>query len=81
VLWRLIKVIFKGFNMNKKFVALDAETRTSITTDEAAFHLNRKAQTLRTWACFGIGPIKPVRINGRLSWKVSDIKSLLNGDI
>jgi hypothetical protein len=63
----------------KHFTPLDLETRTAITTAEAAFHLNRKVQTLRSWACFENGAIRPVRINGRLAWNVSDIRALLNG--
>ena len=61
------------------FTPLELETRSIITTREAAYHLNRKPQTLRTWACFEHGAMRPVRINGRLAWKVSDIKNLLNG--
>lgn len=63
----------------KLYPSLDNETRTAIPTDAAAFHLSRASQTLRTWACFENGPIKPVRINGRLSWRVSDLVSLLGG--
>lgn len=51
----------------------------SLTTDEAAAALNRKPQTLRKWACLECGPIRPVRICGRLAWRVSDIQNLLNG--
>jgi hypothetical protein len=50
-----------------------------LTTDEAAAALNRKPQTLRKWACLANGPLHPVRINGRLAWKVSDIRALLEG--
>jgi hypothetical protein len=50
-----------------------------LPTDEAAAAINRKPQTLRKWACLENGPIRPVRINGRLAWKVSDLQSLLNG--
>lgn len=50
-----------------------------LSTDEAAAALNRKPQTLRKWACLENGPIRPVRINGRLAWKVSDIAKLING--
>lgn len=66
-------------NEVKHLTPLHLETRTAITTAEAAFHLNRKVQTLRTWACFENGAIRPVRINGRLAWKVADIRTLLNG--
>jgi hypothetical protein len=51
-----------------------------LPTDSAAAALNRKPQTLRKWACLENGPIRPVRINGRLAWRVSDIRALLNGE-
>ena len=65
----------------KYYVPLHEETRSHISTDEAAFHLNRKPQTLRAWACLGDGPIKPTRIGGRLCWSVSVIKALLSGQM
>lgn len=48
-------------------------------TNEAAAAINRAPQTLRKWACLECGPIRPLRINGRLAWKVSDLQSLLSG--
>jgi hypothetical protein len=50
-----------------------------LPTDEAAAAINRRPQTLRKWACLENGPIRPIRINGRLAWRVSDLASLLNG--
>ena len=50
-----------------------------LTTDEAAAVINRKPQTLRNWACLENGPIRPIRINGRLAWRVADLRALLNG--
>ena len=50
-----------------------------IPTNVAAAVLNRRPQTLRKWACLETGPIRPVRINGRLAWRVADIEALLNG--
>jgi hypothetical protein len=50
-----------------------------LPTDEAAAAINRRPQTLRRWACLEDGPIRPIRINGRLAWKVSDLQALLNG--
>lgn len=41
--------------------------------------LNPRPQTLRKWACLENGPIRPVRINGRLAWRVVDIQALLGG--
>lgn len=64
-------------NKDTNFAPLDAETRSAVPTNQAAFHLNRRDQTLRGWACHEDGPIKPVRINGRLAWSVAEIKRLL----
>jgi hypothetical protein len=49
----------------------------NLTTEEAAAALNRKPQTLRKWACLENGPIRPIRICGRLAWRISDIQRLL----
>lgn len=62
------------------FIPLELETRAAIPTEAAAYHLNRKSQTLRVWACLENGPIRPIRINGRLAWPVAAIRALLNGD-
>lgn len=51
-----------------------------LPTDQAAATINRAPQTLRKWACLDNGPIRPIRINGRLAWKVSDLQKLLNGE-
>lgn len=59
------------------FAPLDRETRTAVDTNTAAFHLNRKPQTLRAWASGEDGPLRPVRINGRLAWKTEDLRRLL----
>lgn len=50
-----------------------------LTTNEAAAAINRQPQTLRKWACLDNGPIRPVRINGRLAWRVADLQKLLSG--
>lgn len=62
-----------------KFPPIEQETRSHVETACAAFHLTRKGQTLRAWACLENGPLRPIRINGRLGWAVADIKRLLNG--
>lgn len=70
-----------GFSMASKLfasVSLAHETRATLPTTEAAFHLNRKQQTLRAWAMrAGTGPIRPLRIHGRLAWPVADLRRLL----
>ena len=63
----------------ERYTNLTLEVRSALPTNDAAFHLNRKPQTLRTWACFENGPIKPVKINGRLAWLVSDIRNVIKG--
>ena len=68
-------------NQHQLYPPLDQETRTALPTDGAAYHLNRAAQTLRAWACLENGPIRPIRINGRLAWPVADIRALLNGGL
>lgn len=50
-----------------------------LSTEAAAAALNRKPQTLRKWACLENGPIRPIRINGRLAWRVADLAALING--
>lgn len=52
---------------------------TAIGTAQAAAILNRMPHTLHKWASKGNGPIKPIRINGRLQWRLEDIQALLIG--
>jgi len=58
------------------FVSLDRETRAAVETDCAAFHLNRRPQTLRGWACLENGPLRPLRMHGRLMWRTSELRRL-----
>ncbi len=57
----------------------EADLPAVLDTNEAALRINRRPQTLRKWACLENGPIRPIRINGRLAWLVSDLAALLNG--
>jgi hypothetical protein len=61
------------------FMPLALETRTHIPTADAAHHLSLAEQTLRAWACFENGHLRPLRIDGRrgLLWSVAEIKGLL----
>ena len=70
-----------GAYIPQPFIPLEQVTRPTLPTDEAAYYLNRKPQTLRAWACLENGALRPIRINGRLAWKVSEIKALLNGGV
>ena len=53
---------------------LDSITRPTVDTAAAAYYLNRRPQTLRGWACLENGPLRPLRMNGRLAWPVADIR-------
>ena len=59
------------------FVALDRESRSAVDTATAAYHLNRQPQTLRAWACLENGPLRPVRVHGRLAWPVAELRRVL----
>ena len=65
-------------NTKKQFVTLRDENRVAVDTNTAAFHLNRAQQTLRIWACRENGPLRPIRISGRLAWKTDDLRRLLS---
>lgn len=61
-----------------QLIPLDRETRAALPTPEAALHLNRAQQTLRLWAMREDGPIRPIRVNGRLAWPVAELRKLLH---
>ena len=62
----------------QQLTPLAQETRAALPTREAAAHLSRAQQTLRIWAMRdGSGPIRPLRINGRLAWPTEEIRRLL----
>ena len=56
---------------------LELVNRPTVDTAAAAYYINRQQQTLRGWACHDDGPIRPIRINGRLAWPVGQLRSLL----
>lgn len=59
------------------FTPLELETRPTVDTAAAAYYLNRRPQSLRQWACYDDGPIRPLHIHGRLAWSVSELKRVL----
>ncbi len=70
----------EGLDMAKnavQLVPLALEARATLPTAEAAGHLHRAQQTLRLWAMREDGPIRPIRVNGRLAWYVADLKRVL----
>jgi hypothetical protein len=56
---------------------LAREQRTQVDTARAAFYLGRKPQTMRVCASAETGPVRPIRVNGRLAWPVAEIRAVL----
>ena len=52
--------------MTKKLPPLELQTKPLLTTEEAAYYMNRKVQTLRIWACKKSGPLTPIHMGGPL---------------
>lgn len=63
---------------SQQFPDLLTEKRPYANTETTAYWVGRRPQTLRAWASLGNGPLRPIRIHGRLAWPVADIKRLLN---
>ncbi len=59
------------------FTPLELENRPTVPTEQAAHYLSRRPQTLRAWACREDGPVRPLRIHGRLAWPTEEIRKLL----
>lgn len=67
----------------KIYLPLEQEVRADLLTEGAAFHLNRRPQTLRGWNCHDDGPVLasglPLRarsVNGLLHWPTADVREL-----
>jgi hypothetical protein len=60
----------------EQYLPLEQVNRPNLTTAEAAYHLNRRPQTLRAWACLENGPLRPRRIGGLLAWSTAEVKAL-----
>ena len=61
----------------QQFPPLELVNRPAVDTAAAAHYLNRRPQTLRGWACNEDGPIRPLRVNGRLAWPTAEIRRVL----
>ncbi len=59
-----------------KFPPLEQVNRPHVPTEQAAYYLNRRPQTLREWAMTG-KVIQPHRLNGRLAWPVAELRRVL----
>jgi hypothetical protein len=68
-----------GGSQGGAYPPLTEESRELVPTDCAAYHLNRRPQTLREWACLENGLLRPVRIGSRLGWRTADLRRILKG--
>lgn len=69
---------YQGASEPQQFPPLELVNRPTVPTNQAAYYVNRRPQTLRAWAMStGTGPISPIRVNGRLAWSVADIKRVM----
>lgn len=62
---------------DQQFPPIELVNRPTVPTPQAAYYLNRAQQTLRIWAMREDGPVRPIRVNGRLAWPVAEIKRAL----
>lgn len=69
----------KAFSVPQHFPPLEMVSRPTVPTNQAAYYLNRRPQTMRGWACEESFPdgLRPVRVNGRLAWPVDGIRRVL----
>lgn len=68
-----------GLQPTCPYLPLDLETRPAVPTEQAAYYLHRKPQTLRKWAVYdGTGPIRAIRCNGRLLWPTDQIRKIFS---
>ena len=61
----------------QQYERLELVNKPNVDTAHAAYLLNRQPQTLRAWACLENGPLRAIRISGRLAWPVSELKRVL----
>jgi hypothetical protein len=64
----------------EEFQPLEQVTRHTVPTNQAAYYLNRRPQTMRTWSSLQNGPLRAIRVHGRLAWKIEDIRTVLGMD-
>jgi hypothetical protein len=66
-----------GQQAAQQYTPLAQEFRPTVDTAAAAHYLHLAPQTMRIYACKENGPLRALRINGRLHWKTEDIRRLL----
>ncbi|CAG4892244.1 helix-turn-helix domain-containing protein [Paraburkholderia saeva] len=58
---------------------LNSQHDVMLTTAEAASLIRHSPKTLYQWACYQTGPVRPVKVQRKLLWRLSDLQALLNG--
>ena len=61
----------------EKHPLLEDVSKPSLSTQEIAYYTGMAPQTWRKHACYETGPIRPVRLLGRLRWSTSQVRALL----
>ena len=66
-----------------QFPPLELVTRPLVPTEQAAYYVLKRPQTLRGWACAETFPdgLRPVRLGGKLGWPVAGIRKLLGVEV
>ena len=77
LLAQLLARLNEGEPKPSLYPPLHLETRDAVDTAAAAHYLNRRPQTLRGWACNEDGPLRPIRVHGRLAWPVAGLRRVL----
>ena len=67
----------RAVSQPQQFPPLEQVKRPTVPNEQAAYYLNRRPQTCRAWACLENGPLRPLRINGRLAWPVAELRRVL----
>lgn len=52
-------------------------TAPTVSTDQAAYYLNRKPETLRKYAKMDKPPIRPLRLGRQYLFRTADIKAII----
>ena len=58
-------------------IPLSEVTATHVSTRDAAYYLNRSQSTMMRWQRQKISEVSSLKMQGRLSWSVADIKKVL----
>ena len=67
----------RAVTQSRQFPPLELVNRPTVPTEQAAYYLDRRPQTLRGWACYEDGPIRALRINRRLAWPGAELRRVL----